>query len=57
MPNKFYRQRLVFPIDILAFPRASPMEIVPLGDIIRFSHILPADFHYPLFPKTLVTMF
>ncbi len=50
MPNKFYRQRLVFPIDILAFPRASPMEIVPLGDIIRFSHILPADFHYPLSP-------
>ncbi len=33
MPIKFYRQRLVFIINILA--------IVPLGYAIRFSHILP----------------
>lgn len=37
MPNKFYRQRLVFLINILA--------IVPLGYTIRFSQILPAYFH------------
>jgi hypothetical protein len=38
MPNKFYRQRLVFPINILA--------IVPLGYTIRFSHILPEYLHH-----------
>ena len=37
MPHKFYRQRLVFLINILA--------IVPLGYTIRFSHILPEYFH------------
>jgi Protein of unknown function (DUF2809) len=37
MPIKFYRQRLVFLVNILA--------IVPLGYAIRFSHILPEYFH------------
>lgn len=37
MPIKFYRQRLVFLVNILA--------IVPSGYVIRFSHILPEYFH------------
>ena len=37
MSIKFYRQRLVFLVNILA--------IVPLGYAIRFSQILPEYFH------------